>query len=136
LLRAPLLSDDLITFTLDDGSGAGPNVVRASRDPETSQPSVISSTLVPAIADRGPKDRAILTRDVALLPPGPGRDLTIRACSACHRLNVVTGQRLSPLEWNNVVQTMSSKGALATPAELNIIQSYLAHAFPRPGGEE
>jgi len=31
---------------------------------------------------------------------------------------------------------MSAKGALATPAELNIIQSYLAHVFPRPGGEE
>ena len=136
LLRAPLLSDELITFTLDDGSGAGPNVVRASRDPETSQPSVISSTLIPAIADRDLKDRAILGRDAALLPPGPGRDLTIRACSSCHRLNVVTSQRLSPREWNNVVQTMSSKGALATPAELNIIRSYLAHAFPRPGGEE
>jgi len=31
------------------------------------------------------------------------------------------------------VQTMSAKGAPASPAELNTIQSYLANAFPRAG---
>jgi hypothetical protein len=46
----------------------------------------------------------------------------------------VTNQHLSPQEWTNVVQTMSAKGAAATPAELNTIQSYLANAFPRAGG--
>ena len=44
-------------------------------------------------------------------------------------LDVVTNQHLTPQEWTNVVQTMSGKGAAATPAELNIIQSYLAKRF-------
>jgi hypothetical protein len=46
----------------------------------------------------------------------------------------VTNQRLTPQEWVNVVQTMSAKGAPATSAELNVIQSYLAKSFPRAGG--
>ena len=58
---------------------------------------------------------------------------TIRACSTCHALDIVTNQRLTPQEWNNVVQTMSAKGTVATPAELKMIQSYLAQAFPRAG---
>ena len=136
LLRAPLLSDELIAFTLDDGSGAGPHIVQASQNPATAQPPVAPAAVVPATPHRNAKNAAILAGDAALLPPGPGRDVTIRACSSCHRLNVVTSQRLSPREWSNVVQTMSAKGALATPAELDIIQSYLAHAFPHPGGEE
>jgi quinoprotein glucose dehydrogenase len=136
LLRAPLLSDELITFTLDDGSGGRPNVVQASQNPARSQSPGAPPALIPGTPHRNPKNTAVVARDAASLPPGPGRDLTIRACSACHRLNVVTTQRLSPREWTNVVQTMSAKGALATPAELSIIQSYLAKAFPRPGGEE
>jgi hypothetical protein len=72
-----------------------------------------------------------LSRDAALLPPGPARAVTIRACSTCHGLDVVVNQRLTLQEWTNVVQTMSAKGAPATPAELNMIESYLANAFPR-----
>ena len=52
-----------------------------------------------------------------------------------HALDIVTNQRLTPQEWTNVVQTMSVKGAAATPAELNVIQSYLANAFPRAGSQ-
>jgi quinoprotein glucose dehydrogenase len=139
LLRAPLLSDELIAFRLDDGAGGGPNVVQASPNPAGSQP--VASTAGIAVTSRDqnlhhldPKEKAKLSRDVALLPPGPGRDVTIRACSTCHGLDIVTNQHLTPQEWTNVVQTMSAKGAAATPAELNRIQSYLANAFPRAGG--
>ena len=78
----------------------------------------------------------MLIRQAALLPAGSGRDVTIRACSTCHGLDVVTNQRLNPQEWTNVVQTMSAKGAQASPSELKIIQSYLADAFPRSGGQK
>jgi quinoprotein glucose dehydrogenase len=136
LLRAPLLSDELIAFALDDGSYGGPSVVQASGNPAASQPSATPSALVPTIEDLDPQKRATLAREAELLPPGPGRDLTIRACGSCHGLSVVTNQRLSPREWSNVVQTMSAKGAPGTADELNIIQAYLANAFPRPGAEE
>ena len=134
LLRAPLLSDELIAFTIDDGAGGGPNVVQASPNPAGSQPLASPTGLAGTNQNQDPKKRAQLIRDAALLPPGPGRDITIRACSTCHALNVVTNQRLSAQEWTNVVQTMSAKGAVATPAELNTIQSYLANTFPRAGG--
>jgi hypothetical protein len=134
LLRAPLLSDELIAFKLDDGASGGPNIVQASPNPTGSQLSASPSGLAGTIQnphDQDPKKRAKLSRDVALLPRGPARDVTIRACSTCHGLDIVTNQRLTPQEWTNVVQTMSAKGAPATPAELNMIQSYLANAFPR-----
>ena len=134
LLRAPLLSDELIAFTLDDGTGGEPNIVQASPNPAASQ---LTSTTLPAVPfNQDPRWKAILSRQAALLPAGPGRDVTIRACSACHGLDVVTNQRLNPQEWTNVVQTMSAKGAQASPDELKIIQSYLANAFPRSGDQK
>jgi hypothetical protein len=133
LIRAPLLSDELIAFKLDDGAGEVPNVVQASANPAASPASAAPPELAATIQD--PKTKAMLRRQAALLPAGPGRDETIRACSTCHALDVVTNQRLTAQEWTNVVQTMSAKGAVATPAELKIIQSYLANAFPRAGGK-
>lgn len=134
LLRAPLLSDELIAFKLDDGTGEGPNVVQASPNPVASQASTVPPTLSATPRNLDPKKKAILARQAALMPSGTGRELTVRACSTCHDLDVVTNQHLSPQEWTNVVQTMSAKGAAASPAELQQIQAYLARAYPRAGG--
>jgi len=131
LLRAPLASDELIAFKLDDGAAGGPNVVQASANPAGYQTSPVSR---PAAGQgRDANKKAIFDREAALLPPGPGRQITIHACTSCHGLDVTVKQRLTPQEWTNVVQTMSAKGAVATPAELNAIQSYLAKAFPPAG---
>jgi len=134
LLRAPLLSDELIVFKLDDGKGGGPNVVEASPNPAGSwlSPAPFTTTY----SNQDPRTKEILSRQAALLPPGPGREVTIRACSTCHDLDQITNQRLSPEEWTDVVQTMSAKGAAASPAELQLIQSYLSNAFPRSGGQQ
>ena len=132
LLRAPLLSDELIAFKLDDGAGGEPNIVQASPNPTTSQP--LPPGFAATIQNQTPKN-VLPSRFAELLPLGPGRDVTIRACSTCHALDVVANQHLSPPEWTNVVQTMSARGTVATPAELNKIQSYLAKAFPRVGGQ-
>ena len=134
LLRAPLLSDELIAFKLDGDANGKPNEIQASPNPAVSPSLVAPPRTHWSIQD--PRTMAILRRQAALLPPGPGRDITIRACSSCHDLDTVTNQRLTPQEWTNVVQTMSAKGAVATPSELNMIQSYLAHAFPRASTEE
>jgi quinoprotein glucose dehydrogenase len=125
LLNAPLLSDELIAFKLDDGAGGAANVVQASANPAGAEAPGAAPRLLPAM-----RDAAELRREAALLPAGPGRDVTIRACGTCHGLDVVTNQRLTPQEWNGVVQTMSVKGAVASPAELNAIRDYLAKAFP------
>ena len=135
LLRAPLLSDELIAFKLDDGAGAGPSVVQASQNPAGSSQAAAQFESSPSTPAQDAKLRAILTRQAALLPQGEGRDLTIRACGTCHGLDVITSQRLSLHEWTNVVQTMSVKGAQASPTELEMIQSYLSQAFPRAGND-
>jgi quinoprotein glucose dehydrogenase len=133
LLRAPLLSDELIAFKLDNGGGGKPNVVQASPNTSTSK-SLSASAEVPWTMDS--RTKAILSRQATSLPPGQGKDLTIRACSGCHDLDTFTNQRLTPQEWANVVQTMSALGTRATSSELKIIQAYLAHAFPRANTEE
>jgi quinoprotein glucose dehydrogenase len=133
LLRAPLLSDELIAFKLDDGASGGTNVVQASPNPASSALSGAAPALAGTIQNA--KNKAKLRHETALLPPGPGRGVTIRACSTCHGLDVLTNQRLTPQEWTNVVQTMSAKGAAATPAELNAIRTYLANAFPQAAGQ-
>lgn len=133
LVRAPLLSDELIAFKLDDGTGGGPNVVQASPSRVGSQASAVAPAPAATYQSPDPVERALLARQAASMPPGPGRDVTIRACSTCHDLNMVTNQRLSPQEWTDVVQTMAAKGAAATPAELREIQRYLARAYPLAG---
>lgn len=134
LLRAPLLSDELIAFTLDDGAGGRPNEVQASANPATSEP--LPAPAATTWSPQDPRTKEILSRQALLLPPGPGRDITIRACSSCHGLDTLTNQRLTPQEWTDVVQTMSAKGAAATPAELDMIRTYLSKSFPRTGHEE
>ncbi len=65
-----------------------------------------------------------------LLPPGPGRALTVRICSGCHSLSVVAKQQLSPREWHDLVRAMAARGAVATDEELMQATEYLARSFP------
>lgn len=64
------------------------------------------------------------------LPAGPGRELVIRVCSACHSPDVAAEQQLDPAGWKTLVDQMASKGADATEEEFEEIVRYLASAFP------
>ncbi len=73
------------------------------------------------------------------LPAGPGRDTTVRVCSACHAPEVVVQQRLTPDGWREVVETMANNGAVATEAELAEVTAYLSRSFPaeeKPAADE
>jgi mono/diheme cytochrome c family protein len=63
-------------------------------------------------------------------PPGDGRELTMKVCSTCHQLDVVSEQRQDLDGWKNTVDQMASMGAEATEAQLDQIVKYLAKAFP------
>jgi mono/diheme cytochrome c family protein len=66
------------------------------------------------------------------LPPGPDRDLVGRVCTACHGLDVFAN-KAPDMSWYDVVQTMASRGAAATPAELDQIAAYLEKSLsPAP----
>ena len=123
-------------FKLDDGQGGDPLITQASPDPAAASHEATGAPALPGIAQRKDSRRAaLLNRQAALLPPGAGRDITIRACSTCHGLDLITNERLSPREWTNVVQTMAAKGAAASVTEMDTIRAYLARAFPRTVSE-
>jgi hypothetical protein len=67
---------------------------------------------------------------ISVLPPGPGRDVTVRVCSGCHSPGLVANEQLSPQEWHDLVRLMAAQGAVATDNELNQITAYLAKSFP------
>jgi hypothetical protein len=66
-----------------------------------------------------------------LLPPGPGRDVTVRVCSGCHSPGLVAGEHLSPEAWHDLVRVMAARGAVATDNEFDEITAYLAMSFPK-----
>lgn len=128
LIGARLASDSLIAFTLT----GGPSPDRA---PEIVMASPLSTAeQAEARADGSGTSTEITAAAIAgatLLPPGSGRNLTIRVCSGCHAANVSAGQHLSQQEWTGLVQSMAVRGAVATDEELNQISTYLAKSFPK-----
>ena len=109
---ASLAGDALVVFSL---SGESTDVLTQSVEKPAAVPAVVAST--PAAQNS--------------LPPGPGHDLMVRVCSGCHSPAVAASQRLSPQEWNSLVQDMAARGAVATDDEFDQITQYLANSFPR-----
>jgi hypothetical protein len=65
------------------------------------------------------------------LPPGPGRDITIRVCSGCHSPAIAANEQLSLQAWRGLVQRMATLGAVATVDEFNQTTLYLSKSFPK-----
>ena len=64
------------------------------------------------------------------LPAGPGHDTTAKVCSGCHAPGIITKQRHDRAGWHEIVETMASRGAMASDAELAEIETYLTTHFP------
>jgi mono/diheme cytochrome c family protein len=64
------------------------------------------------------------------LPPGPGREVMVQACSQCHSPELAAGQDLDPDGWSDLVNQMASRGAKMTRADMDVITKYLSTAFP------
>jgi mono/diheme cytochrome c family protein len=77
------------------------------------------SLAVPAMAD-----------DFKSLPPGPGRDVTVRVCSQCHSPEIVSTQTLDAAGWKDLVNQMANNGAQASDADFDTIVKYLTASFP------
>ncbi len=75
---------------------------------------------------------ALAQDDYKTLPPGPGRDVTVRVCAQCHSPELASQQRLDPQGWKDLVAQMANNGAQASDAEFATISQYLATSFP-PG---
>jgi mono/diheme cytochrome c family protein len=73
---------------------------------------------------------ALAQDDYKSLPPGPGRDVTVRVCAQCHSPEVAAQQTLDAQGWKDLVNQMANNGANATDAEFDTIAKYLTAAFP------
>jgi hypothetical protein len=67
-----------------------------------------------------------------LLPAGPGKDVVVRVCTACHDATQFAYARYTPDEWDNEVDKMQAAGAEMTAEEQVAITASLAKAFPKP----
>jgi quinoprotein glucose dehydrogenase len=114
LIGAALAGDSLVVFSL---TGESTDTLASLAKPENAAPAANAVATVPSAPSH--------------LPPGPGHDVTVRVCSACHSPDLAAGQHLSAQEWNSLVQNMSARGAVATDEEFDQITDYLAKSFPR-----
>lgn len=94
----------------------------------------------PAAAHDAPPpapDAALLARAGVLenqaldsLPPGPGKDVLLRACTTCHAATLITQQRKTPEEWAKTVDKMVGWGAPLNPEEKQRLVQYVAAIHP------
>ena len=64
------------------------------------------------------------------MPPGPGRDLLLRACSSCHSAETVIQHVDTAAGWADEVGSMVARGAMLSSAEVSQVVAYLAQNYP------
>jgi len=69
---------------------------------------------------------ALENQAIDSLPPGPGKDVLLRACTTCHAATLITQQRKSPEEWAKTVDKMFGWGAPLRAEERQALLDYLA----------
>jgi cytochrome c5 len=75
---------------------------------------------------------ALENRTIDSLPPGPGKDVLLRACTTCHAATLVTQQRKPPAEWAKTVDKMVAWGAPLDSTERQGLIDYVAAIHPTP----
>lgn len=93
-------------------------------------PPTASATAAPAAAAPAAAPAAAAALGPDGLPTGPGHELTMRVCTACHGPEMFTEKRFDRNGWDDTVQMMAGRGAQATPEEFKQITDYLAAALP------
>ena len=128
LIGAKLASDSLVVYSLPDANG---EVVSRRAQPSPTAPQVSSSVKATSTVATPELMKQLSASDLALFPTGPGRETTLRVCSGCHSVSVIATQHLDAQEWNDLVQVMAGRGAVASDAEFDQIAAYLAKSFPK-----
>jgi competence protein ComEA len=75
--------------------------------------------------------RAILGQNASVLPEGPGKQIILRECTACHMPDHFTKYRHSNEEWQAIVIRMGQRVRSATKEELDTVQKYFAANYPK-----
>jgi cytochrome c5 len=66
------------------------------------------------------------------LPDGAGKDLVVKVCTVCHDAARIVSKKWTKAEWNDLVDNMARRGAMATDDEFDAIVTYLAKNFGPP----
>ena len=86
-----------------------------------------------ATAATAPPAAAAAPDPAARMPAGPGKALTVHACSDCHSLARVVAQHQTRAQWQDTLSAMQDNGLSVTPEELKTILDYLSKNYPAPG---
>ncbi len=70
-----------------------------------------------------------------ILPPGTGRDVTVRQCSECHGLDLLQGLRRNRVQWETTITNMINAGMTISDEDYEVVAAYLTDNMgpqPRP----
>jgi competence protein ComEA len=65
------------------------------------------------------------------MPDGPGKQIILRECTACHLPDHFVRYQHTNEEWQAIVVRMGTRVKSATKEELEVVQKYLATNFPK-----
>ena len=63
------------------------------------------------------------------LPAGAGKDVVVKVCTVCHDSARIISKKWTKAEWNDLVDKMAARGAMASDEEFETIVTYLAKNF-------
>jgi cytochrome c len=64
------------------------------------------------------------------LPNGPGKDVVMRTCNACHAATIVLEHGQTREQWDETITKMIGMGAQGSDEDFNMIAEYLAKYVP------
>ena len=67
------------------------------------------------------------------MPDGPGKELAVTYCNACHTLSSHVSSGYTPEGWRTVVQMMLNQGAAVPADKVAVLRDYLTQNFPEKG---
>jgi cytochrome c5 len=91
-------------------------------------PDEIDPLIAYLAANYGPSNVPARQPSAGALPQAEGKVILERACRQCHSLEIAT--KKGARDWNTVVGTMATYGAMATPAEQKTLVEYLQKVAP------
>jgi hypothetical protein len=117
----------VLTLALIGRPGQRPPVTPLAQAPGGAEP--LRPPAKPAAAPPA-ADRPLESPDD--LPPGPGREETFFACTACHGLAIVKAQGMSRERWDESLAWMVERHRMnkLDAADRALVLDYLAASFP------
>lgn len=63
------------------------------------------------------------------LPDAAGKDLVVKVCTVCHDAGRIVSKKWTKEQWNDTIDKMAMRGAMATDEEFEAIVTYLTKYF-------